>query len=119
MFDNLKSLAVELGSLIGVYMRIDFFVGGDGKVYVQEYTSNHAGGTRHCAAREDEDTGCIDSCYLGKLWKEMSGGGTLYGGPQTDTPNILFDWLSKDQTDQCSISVGATSTTPYTPACEA
>ena len=119
VFDNLKSLAVELGSLIGVYMRIDFFVGGDGKVYVQEYTSNHAGGTRHCAAREDEDTGCIDSCYLGKLWKEMSGGGTLYGGPQTDTPNILFDWLSKDQTDQCSISVGATSTTPYTPACEA
>ena len=116
VFDNLKALAEELGLLLGVYMRIDFFVGGDGEVYVQEYTTNHAGGLRHCAAKENEDTGCVDSCFLGKLWKKKSGG-TIYGGPQTTMPTILDGWLSKTETNQCSMAVGATSTTNYTPAC--
>lgn len=116
VFKNLKALAQELGLLVGVYMRIDFFVAGDGKIYVQEYTSNHAGGQRHCAAREDADTGCIDSCFLGKLWKEQSGG-TMYGGPQTTIPDILDGWLTKTDTDQCSMAVAANTTSTYTPRC--
>lgn len=61
LFENIKDIAVKLSKVLGVYMRIDLFVSGDGKIFVQEYTSNHAGGLQHCAAKENDDTGCIDS----------------------------------------------------------
>lgn len=106
-FDNLKAVAVSLSKKLGVYMRIDMFVGGDGQVYVQEYTSNHAGGLRHCASKET-DNGCVDSCFLGKLWKEKSGG-TIYGGPQTPMPTILDGWRGNTDASQCSMAVDAAS----------
>jgi hypothetical protein len=74
VFTNLKALAREISEVLGVYMRIDFFVNGSGMIFVQEFTSNHAGGLRHCASKYNEETGCVDSCFLGKLWKEKSGG---------------------------------------------
>lgn len=117
VLDSLKTIAKELSKALGVYMRIDMFVSGDNKVYVQEYTTNHAGGKRHCAAKES-DSGCIDSCFLGKLFKEKSNG-TIYGGPQTSIPSILDEWRTKPKASQCSISIGAESTVAYTQACNA
>jgi len=117
LLDSLKAIATDLSKTLGVYMRIDMFVSGDDKVFVQEYTTNHAGGLRHCAAKES-DSGCIDSCFLGKIWKDKSSG-TIYGGPQTSIPSILDGWRTKTKTDQCSISTGVTAGEAFTQACNA
>jgi hypothetical protein len=104
-------LAVRLGDKIGVYMRIDMFV-WDNKVYVQEYTSNHMNGLRHCAAKIT-DEGCIDSCFLGRMWNDA---GAPYGGHATDVPNKLdgFDMLTPKE--QCDL-LKALPPTTYVSSC--
>jgi hypothetical protein len=119
VWDALKDLATALSTKLGVYMRIDLFLSGNNQIYVQEYTSNHAGGLRHCAAKKTE-SGCIDSCFLGKLWKSESSGGTMYGGPQTALPTILEEWSKKTDLEQCTASLGAAATKTFSqPSCPA
>jgi hypothetical protein len=83
VFKKMKEIAIKLSKAIGVYVRIDMFVTANNEIYVQEYTFNHLGGTKHCAATIVD--GCVDSCFLGKNWAEASsapGGSVEMGGPQ-------------------------------------
>jgi hypothetical protein len=97
IIQDMITIAEALSQEIGVYMRIDVFVSG-GKVYVQEYAPNPINGNRHCVAREDGD--CIDSCILGRKWKNA---GLPYGGTSTTVPLFLEDYTAKSAADQCSI----------------
>jgi hypothetical protein len=102
VWNALLEYAKTLSMAIGVYMRIDAFVTEDGRIYVQEYTRNHAGGLRHCAARTKED-GCVDSCFLGEMWDSADAGGQgMYGGPLTVAPAFL-NGFSLVGGDQCSV----------------
>mmetsp|Transcript_5507 Transcript_5507/g.9095 ORF Transcript_5507/g.9095 Transcript_5507/m.9095 type:complete len:852 (-) Transcript_5507:96-2651(-) len=117
LLTEIVKIAQEISLLLGVYVRIDFFVGGDNKVYVQEYTFNHNNGLRHCSSKINDDTGCIDSCFLGRMWKES--GSTpdeiIMGGPATTLPAIFESWTSTSMTDQCIIAVAQTP--PQSLAC--
>ena len=95
-------IALDLGERIGVYMRVDMFV-ADGKVFVQEYTTNHMNGLRHCAAKFDVDTGCIDSCFLGRMWDSAGG---PYGGVSTTTPAKLAGFTALTPQQQCDLLIG-------------
>jgi hypothetical protein len=96
-------IAKEISAIIGVYVRIDFFVTADGKIFIQEYTFNHNNGLRHCAARKT-DTACIDSCFLGRIWKERSGvDGSEAGGPVTSRPSIFDGWVTNS--GQCATAM--------------
>jgi hypothetical protein len=95
----MTEIALKLGARIGVYMRVDMFVAG-GKVYVEEYTTNHMNGLRHCAAKYDTATGCIDSCFLGRMYDEAGG---EYGGPSTVTSPKLNNFLNLSPQEQCVI----------------
>ncbi len=92
------------------------FVTERNEIYVQEYTFNHLGGTKHCAAKKDDVTGCIDSCFLGNLWSE-NGGDPEMGGPKTARPSV-FDAGYGSLTDeaQCSAAMGQAPLTAL-PAC--
>ncbi|KAI2504452.1 hypothetical protein MHU86_9951 [Fragilaria crotonensis] len=93
-------IAVELGTRIGVYMRVDMFV-ADKSVYVQEYSPNHMNGLRHCAAKMD-DHGCIESCFLGRMWNDAGG---KYGGIPTSVPPKLSTFASLTPAQQCALLV--------------
>jgi hypothetical protein len=69
-----------------VYVRIDMFVTATNEIYVQEYTFNHLGGTKHCAATIVD--GCVDSCFLGKLWygTSLTSDERAQGGPNKPRP---------------------------------
>jgi len=108
LLKEMIEIALKLGNRIGVYMRIDMFV-VDNKVYVQEYTTNHMNGLRHCAAKMTD--GCIDSCFIGKLWDEAGG---PFGGQVTPAPTDLATFGGLSVAEQCS-KIGATST--YTQQC--
>jgi hypothetical protein len=103
VIERMIGMAEQLGSIIGVYVRVDMFVVYEGdapRIYVQEYTTNHMNGLRHCSAKLED--GCIDSCFLGKLFKEA---GLPYGGVSTDIPAYLnspsfYEELSPEQ--QCA-----------------
>ena len=119
VWDDLTATAIALGTEIGVYMRIDMFVSGDGVVHVQEYTSNHNGGLRHCTARTDP-SGCIDSCFLGECWKDNGNkpnGNQVYGGPRTAEPTILNDWSTRTATAQCGIAASQQPPSPPVSSC--
>lgn len=98
--------ATDLSAKIGVYMRIDFFVTDDKRIYVQEYTRTHNGGLRHCAAKTKND-GCIDSCFLGEMWKN-AGGNIMYGGPVLPRPASLDMYSMITAEDQCNVVKDAT-----------
>ena len=98
VIDDMIRIATSLSKLIGVFMRVDMFV-HDNKVYVQEYSPNHMGGLRHCAAKKS-DGGCVDSCFLGKLWKAN---GAQHGGPVTLTPEVLKDFRTRTASEQCAL----------------
>ena len=116
LFNNMKAIAKKLSAKLGVYARIDMFVTERNEIYVQEYTFNHLGGTKHCAAKKDDVTGCIDSCFLGNLWSE-NGGDPEMGGPKTARPSV-FDAGYGSLTDeaQCSAAMGQAPLTAL-PAC--
>ena len=119
IWNDLRSAALSLGSTIGVYMRIDMFVSGDGLVYVQEYTPNHNGGLRHCTARRDP-SGCVDSCFLGECWKdngEKPNGSLVFGGPLTPEPTVIGDWTTKTASQQCGIANGQSPPNPAVSTC--
>lgn len=99
---EMLDIALDLGKRIGVYMRVDLFV-ANGKVFVQEYTTNHMNGLRHCAAKFNPDTGCIDSCFLGRAWKAA---GLPYGGVTTAAPSTLNGFLSLTPKQQCDLLIG-------------
>lgn len=104
----MKAIAIKLSKLIGVYVRmIDIFATDNNEIYVQQYTTfNHLGGSRHCASKID-DSGCVDLCFLGKLW-QAAGGDTGMGGPQISPFPIPFqnNYGSLADTKQCSIALG-------------
>ena len=101
ILQDMMNIALGLGARIGVAIRIDMFVAKN-KVYVQEYSANPMNGLRHCAARVTED-GCIDSCYLGRMW-DASGG--PYGGKKTNVPTELLGFASLTPRQQCDLLSG-------------
>ena len=113
----MKAIAMAIGSILGVYMRIDMFVGADNTIYGQEYTINHNGGLRHCTAREED--GCLNSCFLGQLWKSKSPGESLkFGGPITAEPLFLCDYILLSSKDQCDVAISSVPKgRPYRPKC--
>jgi hypothetical protein len=92
-------LAIEIGKRVGVYIRVDMFV-ADGRIYVQEYSTNHMNGLRHCAAYFDPVSGCIDSCFLGRMWNSA---GAPYGGVKTAVPAKLDGFMTLNAKDQCNL----------------
>jgi hypothetical protein len=102
LWQEMLDIALGLGKRIGVYMRVDMFV-ADGKVFVQEYTTNHMNGLRHCAAKFNPLTGCIDSCFLGRMWNEAGG---PFGGVTTSAPTKLKDFVTLTPKQQCDLLVG-------------
>ena len=118
IWNDMRAAARALGSTIGVYMRIDFFVAGTGAVYVQEYTANHNGGLHHCTARDEN--GCINSCFLGECWKdngEKQYGSQVFGGPRTPEPSILDGWSARAATSQCDVAINQSPPNPPVTSC--
>jgi hypothetical protein len=98
LLDEMIGIALDLGNRIGVYMRVDMFVAGN-KIFVQEYSANHMNGLRHCAAKMD-DNGCIDSCFMGRMWNDA---GTQFGGIPTPIPTKLDGFAALTPDEQCSL----------------
>jgi hypothetical protein len=92
-------LAIEIGKRVGVYIRVDMFV-ADGRIFIQEYSTNHMNGLRHCAAYFDPKSGCIDSCFLGRMWNSA---GAPYGGVKTVVPEKLEGFMNLNAKDQCRL----------------
>jgi hypothetical protein len=103
LFNKMKAIAKKLSLRIGVYVRIDMFVTANSEIYVQEYTFNHLGGTKHCASRLDFD--CVDSCILGRYWYDA---GTTneeraQGGPNKPRPSAFpANYGSLSDSAQCT-----------------
>lgn len=100
VWDELIRNAKALSRDIGVYMRIDMFVTDDKSIYVQEYTRNHNGGLRHCAAKRHPVDGCVDSCFLGRTWQD-TGGEQLLGGPKVPIPEYLNGYSARTAASKC------------------
>lgn len=98
LLKEMTEIAISLGKRIGVYMRVDMFV-AENTIFVQEYSANHMNGLRHCAAKEDKN-GCIDSCFLGRMWSEAGG---PYGGNTTAVPAKLGGFTSLSPAEQCAL----------------
>ena len=113
VIDDIINIATSLSKRIGVFMRVDMFVYNN-IVYVQEYSPNHMGGMRHCAAKID-DNECIDSCFLGKLWKEK---GASHGGARTSIPEELKAFRNLTNSQQCDlINTVSLENKKYTSTC--
>jgi hypothetical protein len=56
-------------------------------------------GLRHCAAKLTDD-GCIDSCYLGRMWDAAGG---PYGGAPTSVPTQLVGFTDLTPQQQCAL----------------
>ena len=105
VFDYMKSLAEDLGGKIGVYSRIDLLLGAGNIPYVNEYSINHHGARKHCWSRQDP-SGCIDSCFMGRLWfdkSQLPNANSAYGGPRTPVPSVLTDWHTQSSAEQCAL----------------
>mmetsp|Transcript_34867 Transcript_34867/g.51838 ORF Transcript_34867/g.51838 Transcript_34867/m.51838 type:complete len:1326 (-) Transcript_34867:90-4067(-) len=89
LLTSLTATATQVSELIGVYMRIDMYEGADGNVYVGELTPNHTNGRVHCTVKMDFAAGCLDACYLGKLWAQNAGDSMLHGGSALAEPSVL------------------------------
>jgi hypothetical protein len=98
LLQDMIDIALDVGNRIGVAIRVDMFV-VNGKVYVQEYSANHMNGLRHCAAKLTDD-GCIDSCYLGRMWDAAGG---PYGGAPTIVPTQLVGFTDLTPQQQCAL----------------
>ena len=123
-FPKMLETAKRLSERIGIFMRIDMFENADGEVVLGEFTPFSAYGVYHCAAKVVD--GCIDSCFLGRLWKENSlTDGARYdykqgceknengkfvkkvlppleGGPITPAPEYLKDWDLLTTHEKCA-----------------
>jgi hypothetical protein len=112
LLGEMINIALNLGNRIGVYVRVDMFL-VDNKIYVQEYSTNHMNGLRHCAARTDEK-GCIDSCFMGRMWNEAGG---LYGGSSTAVPSSLTGYRLMSPSEQCSLLTRAQRPSKFISKC--
>ena len=103
--DNLDEIIVTAKTVserIGAYIRVDLLAMADGTVLVNEFTPGHTNGRVHCSSRIDEN-GCVDSCFLGRMWSDNSPGSTdlLHGGPATGVPTGLLSWSDDTWKDSC------------------
>ncbi|MEM1008985.1 MAG: hypothetical protein AAGJ35_08250, partial [Myxococcota bacterium] len=110
---EIAEVAESLSSVIGAYMRVDMFLDETGSIRVQEYSGNHMGGYRHCSAKLDEVSGCVDPCFLGAMWND-AGGNAVYGGPALSLPGSLTGWAEASATDQCAAVVGTVPNPSFT-----
>ncbi|KAI2501576.1 hypothetical protein MHU86_12900 [Fragilaria crotonensis] len=92
LMNDMIAIARQASEMIGVYIRVDMFVGNDGKIYLQEFTTNHMNGLRHCSAIMNAN-GCVDPCFQGAMWK-AAGNNSTFGGSLTVEPEALTTWLS-------------------------
>jgi len=69
---------------------------------VQEYSTNHMNGLRHCSARIED--GCINSCFLGQMWK-AAGGHETYGGPTTSIPEVIMLVNNMTEEEMCQYAM--------------
>mmetsp|Transcript_2588 Transcript_2588/g.4173 ORF Transcript_2588/g.4173 Transcript_2588/m.4173 type:complete len:454 (-) Transcript_2588:298-1659(-) len=98
ILDDMIAIATKASKAIGVYVRVDMFLGADNSIHVQEYSTNHMNGLRHCSAKLDEND-CIDPCFQGRMWKE-AGGNSAFGGPQLTLPPQLEDYMGLATDDE-------------------
>lgn len=112
LFQDMIDLAKKVSLEVGVYIRIDMFAMTD-NFYLQEFSTNHMNGARHCSARLDEND-CIDSCFQGRLWIKnglSAGSNFTMGGRQTPIPSSLSTLLNTDGFDaRCNIVTSMTPT---------
>jgi hypothetical protein len=99
VMNDMIALATKASEAIGVYVRVDMFVGPNDEIYVQEFSTNHMNGLRHCSAIKDEN-GCIDPCFQGRMWKNT--GSSTFGGTETDMPTELQNWLKLSGDEACT-----------------
>lgn len=116
LMNDMIAVAKKASEAVGVYIRVDFFLGADKKVYVQEFSTNHMNGLRHCSAIKHEN-GCIDPCFQGEMWKDAAGNST-YGGTPTNIPPPLKEWLAlESNAKKCAAVVGAKVESPLATTC--
>jgi hypothetical protein len=120
-FPKMLEIVKKLSERIGVFMRIDMFESADGEPVLGEFTPFSVKGGYNCVAKVTK-SGCVDSCYLGRLWKESSLSNATYqegyekvadgkfvkrqlppleGGPITPTPGYLEGWLKLSGQEKC------------------
>jgi hypothetical protein len=99
VMNDMIALATKASEAIGVYVRVDMFVGPNNEIYVQEFSTNHMSGFRHCSAIKDENN-CIDPCFQGRMWKNT--GSSTFGGTETDILPELHRWLNLTSDDACT-----------------
>jgi hypothetical protein len=99
VMNDMIALATKASEAIGVYVRVDMFVGPNNEIYVQEFSTNHMSGFRHCSAIKDENN-CIDPCFQGRMWKNT--GSSTFGGTETDILPELHSWLNLTSDDACT-----------------
>mmetsp|Transcript_2371 Transcript_2371/g.5501 ORF Transcript_2371/g.5501 Transcript_2371/m.5501 type:complete len:335 (-) Transcript_2371:138-1142(-) len=99
--DAVIAVAKEISAQIGVYMRVDMMVDAKGEVMLGEYTPGHTNGRVHCSSKPDA-SGCIDSCFLGRMWSASSGADMLNGGTGVSTPAALSSVGTSSWDEQCS-----------------
>lgn len=105
-WDAVVQTAKEVSKLIGIFVRLDMYV-LDGKVYLGEATFLPRLGVFHCASQLDQN-GCIDSCILGRLWKEKNNQyNTTEGGPRLPEPEYVQEWRKMSPADQCRAVMAA------------
>jgi hypothetical protein len=120
LLDDLTALAKQASALLGVYARIDLFASGvNNRVYVQEYTSNHMNGVRHCMAKSEQvsDTmSCVDPCYLGAMW-QGAGDNPIFGGNGAAIDAELLAKMTNSG-NKCFSAASTTSTSPTMSSCD-
>mmetsp|Transcript_18660 Transcript_18660/g.28348 ORF Transcript_18660/g.28348 Transcript_18660/m.28348 type:complete len:822 (+) Transcript_18660:94-2559(+) len=102
IIQDIIDVAKKIGRLVGAYVRVDLFISSNGEVIVQEYSTNHMNGLRHCSAKVDG--GCINSCFLGQMWK-AAGGHATYGGPATSIPEVITLVNDMSEEDMCQYAM--------------
>lgn len=124
--DDIVAVAEKLGQLIGAYIRVDMFTSNNGEVVVQEYTTNHMNGARHCSAKVEN--GCVNSCFLGQAWLNSTfpigtSDDVHYGGPPP-SENTLTSFLDilkvagGTREEMCDYVIGQTpQVDPYDKLC--
>jgi hypothetical protein len=92
---DMLAIAQNVSKDIGVYVRVDMFVQQNRTVYLNEISTNHLNGLKHCSARVDNQSTCVDSCFQGNMWSETSAdgnftlGGSLMPPPHADFARFL------------------------------
>lgn len=110
------NIAKNISLQVGVYIRVDMFVAGDGTVRVQEFSTNHLNGQRHCSAKVSGD--CVDSCFLGQMWNDTSANVTLGGSKATILAELGAFLESGDEVEKCGQAVAFEATAaPFRSTC--